>query len=473
MTRLVTLRGMGDPTGTIVASFFNGDVADGMTSVTVLPYVQTGLEGLMGAFGKVITPAMRTTLDAAVEMLDDELHVGAEDITVMAHSLGAMVAVIWLIDYGPDSDIDPDRLNFILVGNPLRKYGGEISVVGDRFDIPHLVIPDDTPYDVLDVTNQYDPWADWPSRLFHTSFLPAVANAIAGTPTAHVLDYLTADLANPDAIDYHDPAQANVTYRLLPTYPLPLLTLTPEPLRMHLDAFIRPMIEAAYDRPISLVLAPPPPDPPFDYGDCEIVDWLEPAHFCLKDGVITPQPWMQWRQVAGVEAASKSQSYNVVGGINKNELIHYLTTTYTNTTPIDQWVYGLITRGGCRVTLQARSRGYLQVKSGYAQDEVDPGPLEVASRVGVGADIGRGGVLAIGTSFCIAEERMNSVTFPLAPERAGWHRLPPGQTFIARAEVRFVTEQYEVTSIDGGTNGAESSWESGGTRLDLFAVPVI
>jgi hypothetical protein len=92
---------------------------------------------------------------------------------------------------------------------------------------------------------------------------------------------------------------------------------------------------------------------------------------------------------------------------------------------------------------------------------------------GCGADIGRGGTLALGTSFCMIEERMNSATFPLAPERAGWLRLAPGETITAAVEVRFMSEFWENTSIDQGDTGSESSYESGGTALNLYAVPVI
>lgn len=245
---------------------------------------------------------------------------------------------------------------------------------------------------------------------------------------------------------------------------------------------------------------------------------VDEDHFEVIDGVLRPQPWMQWRQVRGIEAAAKSGNYNVTlssGGLgtinvfgnlsslfgsllsslptifgsssllsgligsasaggNKNDLLHSLQLAWTNNSPIDQWVYGKITRGGCRVTLQARSRGGLVLSSGFKVGAVgDPGPLVPCSMVGIGADMARSGTLALGTTFCVAEERMNSVTIPLAPERAGWTRLAPGQSITAKAELRFITEFWENTTIDGGSSGAESSYETGGTRLDLFAVPVI
>lgn len=250
---------------------------------------------------------------------------------------------------------------------------------------------------------------------------------------------------------------------------------------------------------------------------------VDSDHFGVDDdGAIYPQPWMQWRNVGSVAAASKSGSYGVttsssssggggggtaifgdLGGLfgglfdslpdlfggatsilggassgdsaagNKNDLLHSLQLSWTNTSPIDQQVYGMITRGGGRVALQARSRGGLVCSSGYQQHVSDPGPLAVASMLAVGADMARGGTLATGTTFCVIEARQNSLTFPLAPERCGWWQLPPGETLTAKVELRFVSEFWENTTIDGGDSGSESGYETGDTRLDLFAVPVI
>ena len=255
-------------------------------------------------------------------------------------------------------------------------------------------------------------------------------------------------------------------------------------------------------------------------SDCTFEDHLEEVD--TGDGVIhlRPQPWMQWRQVGSVIAPSKAGSYGVnlasqgssasgntdvfgtladlfgsllgsmatiFGGSslvsktgatasaagNKNDLLHSLKLGWTNNSPIDQWVYGLISRGGARVTLQARSRAGLVVRSGYAKSLGDAGPLTDSSMLAVGADIGRGGTMALGTSFCVMEERMNSCTFPLAPERTGWLRLAPGESIAAAVELRFISDFWENGTVDGGDAGSESSYETGDTRLDLFALPVI
>lgn len=395
-------------------------------------------------------------------------------------------------------------------------------------------------------------------------------------------------------------------------------------------------------------------------------DCVDTDHFQEIDGVIAPQPWMQWRNVGTIEAPTRTTALgatitddaagagifgtlgDVFGGLfnslttlfgagsaleglgigasaagNKNVLIHSLQRSWQNNTPLPQWCYGMVTRGGCRVTLQARSRGGLVVRTGArtawvartdfasggsghwsldpprvqlaevadiwtlrltggpsmvdsvidnvpvgpgdrvrvrfrarrdaaynAADDAAAGfrlfkggswdwlgavglgntalvnpsvwyprsldytvpdtgvsslkfeivsaatagnlfigdvyidiirgkgtsddiPLTDASMFGVGGDIGRGGVIAQGTDFCNMSQQMPSATFPLQPEVTGWKLLAPGEVFTARAEVRFISEFWETSQIDGGNSGLDSSFESGATRLDLFAVPYI
>lgn len=251
---------------------------------------------------------------------------------------------------------------------------------------------------------------------------------------------------------------------------------------------------------------------------------VDPDHFQVIDGAIVPQPWMQYRRVASESVPTVAGSYpvttqsssvtalgintlpsvagnflstllssvntlglgsilgglfgqagNLTGGVaapNHNDLLQSVLAQWTNDTPIDQDVYGLITRGGSRVTLQARSRGYLALASGYAEGD-DPGDLTVCSKTGTGGDMGAGGLLATGTSYCVCEVRQNSCTIPLAPERVGMHRLAPGATLTAMAQVSFVSEFWENSSITGGDTNTESSYETGDMQIDLYALPVI
>lgn len=254
---------------------------------------------------------------------------------------------------------------------------------------------------------------------------------------------------------------------------------------------------------------------------------IDDTHFQVDlTGALLPQPWMQYRCVSTVTQSSVSMSFapttassspnlisdltatlgalfgqagaqitsllggigtdltNLLGGVGepdpsdiaggaKNVPLYTLTTQWRNNTPVNQWVYGLITLGGIRVTVQARTRMYVVVSSGFTTDPVFSAPLTVSSVVGCGADIGLGGVLDIGTAFCIMEERQNAVSFYVAPEIPGWTLLAPGQTFTAAVQCTLASPYWETSSIDGGNQDTNTSFEIGGTQLDIFATPAL
>lgn len=198
---------------------------------------------------------------------------------------------------------------------------------------------------------------------------------------------------------------------------------------------------------------------------------VDPDHFDVTGGVITPQPWMQMRRVATTTAKGKSGNYGVSGGRNKNDLLQSITASWTNDTPLDAWVWGEVVRGGSKVTLQARSRGGLLMQHG-ASATAGAITLTDASLLAVGLDKGKGGFLDVGTDFGIAEVRQPSCSLPLCPEKTGWWKLAVGETFTGRVDVRFLTSIWEGTDPDGGAAGTESTYIAGDLRLDLYAVPV-
>lgn len=199
---------------------------------------------------------------------------------------------------------------------------------------------------------------------------------------------------------------------------------------------------------------------------------VDENHFYLVNGEVHPQPWMQERRVATVGAEPVSGSYGVSGGWNKNDLLQSIECDWINDTPLPAWVYGEVSQGGTKVTLQARSQGWIATWHGYAT-QVGQIPMHEVSRTGVGIDVGRGGFLGAGTELGIAEKREYGTTNPLCPFHAQWHRIEPGNRFFARVDVRFTTAIWEGTDPDGGAAGTESVYEAGALRLDLFAVPII
>lgn len=212
---------------------------------------------------------------------------------------------------------------------------------------------------------------------------------------------------------------------------------------------------------------------------------VDPMHFQVdSDGSIAPQPWMQYRQVATNSAPGRSGSYapTITTQANKNDLLQDVTTAWTNDSPLPQWVYGMITTGGSRVTLQARSRGALTMVSGYQEGTPTPGangvpgvvsPMVACAVHGCGADMSLGGVLASGVAYGVMEVRLNAASFALAPERAGWHKLAPGATFTGQVQRYFTSDYWETTSVEGGSLDLESDYLAGPLRLDLFAIPVL
>ena len=199
-----------------------------------------------------------------------------------------------------------------------------------------------------------------------------------------------------------------------------------------------------------------------------------PNHFSQVDGVIAPQPWMQLRRVSTTSTPSVSRTYDPQGGKAKNEVYQTVSTTWVNKTPLTQWVYGLVHQGGSAVSLQARSRGYIQVNHGF---EVGPAPkasaLVEVSRFGGGVDTGMGGLLATGTDYAIHSVRSHSTSVPLMPQLTGWKAVQPGEKATATVEVRFVSEFWENTTITGGKTNTDCTVLAGELGLDLFAVPQI
>jgi hypothetical protein len=177
----------------------------------------------------------RHSIDTGVESLDRCLHATPGRLLTFAHSQGAQVVSRWLRTHtaGPDAP-DPALVSFLLIGNPLRKYGGAGVGRPEVDGQPGLPTPNDTPYRVFDVKLQYDGWADTPN-------LPgrwAVANAkqdrfgINFNRAIHAMGYRTANLEDPGRKTY---TEGTTEYILLPHDPL-----LPVP---------QEWIESAYDRP--------------------------------------------------------------------------------------------------------------------------------------------------------------------------------------------------------------------------------
>lgn len=136
----------------------------------------------------------RNTISKGVVALDNALHNTAGPIIVLAHSQGAQVVSHWLREHANDPTApSPDRLTFLLTGNPLRSSGGHgigRHEFGNTIGEP---TPTTSRWTVIDVARKYDGWADWPTD---DSNRQAVKYARLGMHSYHV-HYDEVDLDDP------------------------------------------------------------------------------------------------------------------------------------------------------------------------------------------------------------------------------------------------------------------------------------
>lgn len=195
---------------------------------------------------------------------------------------------------------------------------------------------------------------------------------------------------------------------------------------------------------------------------------------CVNEGQIevnpdvelTPRAYMAWRHVATASLAS-SLFTPTFGGAAINTLIGDVTATWTNTTPIPQIAYAILTRAGSGVVTQARSRLFINTSTGVSSGPVAPAPtLTLTGRMGVGIDLGiTGGTPQV--YFGISEHRQAQRATLVGTNTV----IPPTQQFKARFELRMVSDNWETTAVVGGVTEFEASVRTGESRIDIFAYP--
>ena len=160
----------------------------------------------------------RDQLDAAL------LAVPADhQILVVGASMGAYAQWLWLRDKAPSSDIDPNRLKFVMMGQAMNMKTAK-HIVNSR-------------YGVVDVTVQWDRYADSPNIWWRwSSFVTALKNAKEGDKTAgqnlHYRGYFDISLDAPDRQNQI----GNATYLFYETEMVPLAGVTREDIE---SAYIR------------------------------------------------------------------------------------------------------------------------------------------------------------------------------------------------------------------------------------------
>jgi hypothetical protein len=153
--------------------------------------------------------------------LDDALRSALRDtdnmVWCVGWSQGGQITYKWLRDYGPTSDIPPDRVRFVSLGNPERLHGGACVVPNPPTKISGRPkasyggcgVPEGNRYTVWDFVRQHDGWADCPTVEQPT------AEAWAACDDGIHMDYFTVSIEDSDVVAFTGPD--NVTYFLKPT----------------------------------------------------------------------------------------------------------------------------------------------------------------------------------------------------------------------------------------------------------------
>ncbi|MDD7813702.1 PE-PPE domain-containing protein [Mycobacterium sp. CSUR Q5927] len=225
-------------------------------------------------------------INGGVTALNNKLTSTSGDILVFGYSEGAQVATKWLRQYGKNTPVTPaSRLQFLLIGNAERRYGGfaykhqNLATICDVDGLPDP-LPDGTstvPYKVTDFARQYDGFADFPSATDIQQAVDSVGaalsdplnwalralqdvvnatigahkdaalNAVLGMQMVHT-NYFSVTPGDIHNVRFTDPDHPLVEYVWSPTYPVPLLGISPT--FPSLDRDKRKLIEQAYSRPV-------------------------------------------------------------------------------------------------------------------------------------------------------------------------------------------------------------------------------
>ena len=196
---------------------------------------------------------------------------------------------------------------------------------------------------------------------------------------------------------------------------------------------------------------------------------IDPDHFIVDgDGALAPQPYTQWRHVATNSAGSIQKSYNTNGGNQAEDLVNFQ-VAWTNPDPISMLTYALVTRGGLTVKTGARTRAFLAMYYGQATGvaPADPTASTLLGRSGSGVD---GGTLSGYARWATTEVRQAEHSLIVGP----FATLTTGQTLKTRIRLRWDADFWETLPyLIAGSGEAELSVNTGPTRLDLYAIPIL
>lgn len=193
-------------------------------------------------------------------------------------------------------------------------------------------------------------------------------------------------------------------------------------------------------------------------------DCFDTNQFENIDG-LNPYPWLQYRHVSSQSVPSYSLSYGPREG-SKDILIHELDVTWTNSSPIPQYAYGLISRSPSVIVGTGRSSQTIQVIGGQTVGVAPPRPgrTMLDSIHGGGFDAGSALSLAM---YSVWEDRARGGTLLFGETQV----VNPGESWRGWASCRYVHAAADTSGIYGGNNETEMRFTSGATQIDVYAYP--
>lgn len=226
MTTVFTLAGaFGNPA--LVPEYLGGTITDGNNIHPIL-YPNWGISDW--------------EVEVGGDMLEDAINNTPGEKIGFGHSWGAVVICNWLNRYGRTSSVPASDLSFVCLGNSVRPYGGLCNYL-DMYQSSRA--PDNTPYTVQDFVRQYDGFADAPDDFGNGL---ADSNMCAGFSNIHTY-YRDVRLDDPGIVTHQ---VGNISYMWEMSYPVPLLGRDDNGALLSWDSWLRPQIEQAYNRPVTI-----------------------------------------------------------------------------------------------------------------------------------------------------------------------------------------------------------------------------
>jgi hypothetical protein len=236
-TTVYMLGGAFSGTNNYMPQQLQGAITNGNTQIQV-PY---------NNFGMFVS-----TVQQGAKLLDSYLRAGSGTMVVFGHSLGAVVGSYWIANYASVSGAPTaSNLSFVFIGNSVSKYGGalgpETGALWNNWFTTAVNIPAGNSFAIRDIKRQYDGWTDWCTGTPNGN---ATFNAFSGQGSVHP-NYQNVP-ASPTAAGNYSYTENNITYVWNRTTPVPLYGATWDAVTKPLDQSLRPSIEGAYNRPVTV-----------------------------------------------------------------------------------------------------------------------------------------------------------------------------------------------------------------------------